>query len=165
MSRERAREGRASRRASRRLASQKEDRSRGDRDAVRRIRDARTVMNSFTVSTPSPLASMMSKTSSRASGCTSDAGAPYAAMAPVSGRLGVPKNEDEKKNVRAVPLAGTLERDFAKHVLVFKRMMSTKTIADRLYAHHPLWPSIPTIRDILREVSSCARHESRRSER
>jgi len=44
----------------------------------------------------------------------------------------------------------------AKHVLVFKMMMmSTKTIAERLSAHHPLWPSIPTIRDILRDVSSC----------
>ena len=71
-------------------------------------------MNSFTVSTPSPLASMISKTSSRASGCTSDAGAPYAAMAPVSGRLDVPKNEDEtikKKTFERFPSRACLERE------------------------------------------------------
>jgi hypothetical protein len=89
-------------------------------------------------------------------------------MAPVSGRLDVPKNEDEtkkKKTFERFPSRDCLEREYAKHVLVFKTMMSTKTIAERLSAHHPLWPSIPTIRDILRDVSSCARHESRRRKR
>jgi len=88
-------------------------------------------------------------------------------MAPVSGRLDVPKNEDEtkkKKRSSGSPREHVSSAN-AKHVLVFKTMMSTKTIAERLSAHHPLWPSIPTIRDILRDVSSCARHESRRRKR
>jgi hypothetical protein len=89
-------------------------------------------------------------------------------MAPVSGRLDVPKNEDEtikKKRSSGSPREHVSSANNAKHVLVFKTMMSTKTIAERLSAHHPLWPSIPTIRDILRDVSSCARHESRRRKR
>jgi hypothetical protein len=89
-------------------------------------------------------------------------------MAPVSGRLDVPKNEDEtikKKRSSGSPRRRQVSSANAKHVLVFKTMMSTKTIAERLSAHHPLWPSIPTIRDILRDVSSCARHESRRRKR